>query len=29
MKYSIKLTINKSRAEVWDWFDSVENLYKW
>jgi hypothetical protein len=29
MKYGIKLTINKGRAEVWDWFDSVENLNKW
>lgn len=29
MKYSIDLIINKSRDEVWDKFDSVENLYKW
>ena len=29
MKYSIELIINKSRDEVWDTFDSVENLYKW
>ena len=29
MKYSIELIINKSRGEVWDKFDSVENLYKW
>ena len=29
MKYSIELILNKSRDEVWDTFDSLENLYKW
>jgi hypothetical protein len=29
MRYSIELIINKSRDEVWDKFDSVENLHKW
>jgi hypothetical protein len=29
MKYSIELIIYKSRDEVWDKFDSMENLYKW
>jgi hypothetical protein len=29
MKYSIELIINKSRDEVWDKFDNVENHYKW
>ena len=29
MKFSIELIINESRNEVWDKFDSVENLYKW
>ena len=29
MKYTVELVINKSREEVWDKFDNVENLYKW
>ena len=29
MKYTVEVVINKSRGEVWDKFDNVENLYKW
>jgi len=29
MKFKLELTINKSLAEVWEAFDSAENLKKW
>lgn len=29
MKYKLELTIDKPRAEVWQAFDSTENLMKW
>ena len=29
MKYSVEVSINKNRGEVWRLFDNVENLYKW
>jgi len=29
MKYSVEVSINKNREEVWRLFDNVENLYKW
>jgi uncharacterized protein YndB with AHSA1/START domain len=29
MKYELELTIDKSRTEVWQAFDSAENLKRW
>ena len=29
MKFKLELIINKSRAEVWEAFDSAENLKRW
>jgi len=29
MKYTLELTINKPRAEVWKAFDSIENQKEW
>lgn len=29
MKFTLEISINKSRAEVWKAFDNVENMSKW